>query len=429
MRKLSSTSKLREFQRALYQKAKAEPGHRFYSLYDKTYRMDVLEEAYRRVKANRGASGVDGETFAQIEERGLGDYLAELQGEVKERRYTPKPVRRVYIPKANGKQRPLGIPTIRDRIVQTAYLIVLEPIFEADFTASSFGFRPKKSAHDAVREIHKYLNWGCVEIYDVDIEKYFDTVDHRKLMLLLARRIADGQILRVIRQWLSSGYVEDGQHRQSGCGTPQGGVISPLLANVYLHPVDQAFERKGYGTLREGSIHVVRYADDLMILAQRDLEKGIALLEHYIERLGLRLNREKTRRVRMQKGEHVDFVGFRFLYTTNRKTGKRLILIYPSPRSQQRCRDEIRKWIHHAIPLAVEEQIGNANRFLRGWVEYFGVGNASATFQDIARFVEKRVRHVLQRKKGRRGYGWYRIPGERLYGELGLFCDYKVRWL
>jgi len=429
LRKLTSTSKLREFQRALYQKAKAEPGYRFYSLYDKTYRMDVLEEAYRRVKADRGASGVDGETFAQIEERGLGDYLAELQGEVKERRYTPKPVRRVYIPKAKGKQRPLGIPTIRDRIVQTAYLIVLEPIFEADFTASSFGFRPKKRAQDAVREIHKYLNWGCVENYDVDIEKYFDTVDHRKLMLLLARRIADGQILRVIRQGLSSGYVEDGQHRQSGCGTPQGGVISPLLAKVYLHPVDQAFERKGYGTLCEGSIHGVRYADDLMILAQRDLEKGMAWLEHYIERLGLRLNREKTRRVRMQKGEHVDFVGFRFLYTTNRKTGKRLILIYPSPRSQQRCREEIRKWIHHAIPLSVEEQIGNANVFLRGWVEYFGVGNASATFHDIAHFVEKRVRHVLQRRKGHRGYGGYRIPGERLYGELGLFRDYKVRWL
>ncbi len=240
MRELTSTENLQELQRKLYEKAKAEPKFRFYSLYDKTYRVDVLAEAYRKVKANGGTSGIDGETCAMIEERGLEEYLAGLQLEMKERRYKPQPVRRVYIPKANGKKRPLGIPIIRDRVVQTAFLLILEPIFEADFAESSRGFRPNKSVHDAIREIYKYLNWGCVEVYDVDLERYFDTVEHHKLMKLVARRIVDKQILHVIKLWLSCGYVEDGQHKQSKRGTPQGGVISPLLANIYLNPVEQA---------------------------------------------------------------------------------------------------------------------------------------------------------------------------------------------
>ena len=212
MRELLNTgSKVQEFQRTLYDKAKAEPKFRFYSLYDKTYRTDILAEAYTRVKANGGTSGVDGETFEDIEKKGVTEYLAELQLEMKERRYKPLPVKRVYIPKANGKERPLGIPTVRDRIVQTAFLVVLEPIFEADFADSSYGFRPKRSAHGAIREIYKYLNWGCTEVYDVDLEKYFDTVEHWKLMRLVARRVSDGQMLHVIKQWLSCGYVEEGK--------------------------------------------------------------------------------------------------------------------------------------------------------------------------------------------------------------------------
>ena len=354
LRELPNTSSIQEFQRKLYTKAKAESRFRFYSLYDKTYRADVLAEAYRRVKVNGGTSGVDGETCEQIESRGLIGYFAELQLEMKERRYQPRPVRRVYIPKVNGKLRPLGIPTIRDRIVQTAFLMVLEPIFEADFSASSYGFRPRKSAHDAVREIYKYLNWGCVEVYDVDLEKYFDSVDHGKLMKLLARRISDGQILHVIKQWLSSGYIEEGQHRQSKKGTPQGGVISPLLANIYLNPVDQAFDRERLGAIEKGSIHLVRYADDMILLAQKNLDRGIALLQHCIGRLGLCLNQEKTRRLRMEVGKSVDFLGFRFYYAN------------------------------------------------------------------------KRVRHVLQRRKGRRGYGWGRIDSDYIYGHLGLFYDYGV---
>lgn len=426
MRELSSTEWLREFQKKLHAKAKAEPKFRFYSLYDKTYRTDVLEEAYRKAKANGGAGGVDGETFDDVEKKGIADYLAELQLEMKERRYEPKPVRRVYIPKPNGKQRPLGIPTIRDRIVQTAFLMILEPIFEADFADSSYGFRPEKSAHDAVREIYKFLNWGCTEVYDVDLEQYFDTVDHGKLMKLVARRISDAQILHVIKQWLSCGYVEDDQHRQTTQGTPQGGVISPLLANIYLNPVDQAFKREGLGNISKGSIHLVRYADDMVILAQKNLEKGITLLHHYLARLGLRLNNEKTRRLRLDIGTSVDFLGFRFHNVRSRQNGSRLMLVYPSARSQAKFRDTVRKYVHHSIPLRVKAQVHNLNRFLRGWMGYFRLGHGSAVFRKLAHFVSLRVRHTIWRRRGRRGYGFGKLTGEHLYGQLGLFYDYHV---
>ncbi len=426
MRELLSTEWLREFQRKLHEKAKAEPRFRFYSLYDKTYRTDVLAEAYRKAKANGGTCGVDGETFEDAEKKGIDVYLAELQLEMKERRYVPKPVRRVYIPKPNGKQRPLGIPTIRDRIVQTSFLLVLEPIFEADFAEGSYGFRPGKSAHDAVREIYKYLNWGCVEVYDVDLEQFFDTVDHSRLMKLVARRISDGEVLRIIRLWLSCGYVEEGQHRQSNRGTPQGGVISPLLANIYLNPVDQAFKRSGLGAIRNGSIHLVRYADDMILLAQRNLEDGIGLLHHYVERLGLRINPEKTRRLTLNIGGSVDFLGFQFHNVRSRQTGTRLILVRPSPRSQERFRATVRRYVHHSIPLRVKEQVANLNRYLRGWMGYFRIGNGSATFRGLAHFVNKRVRHVIWRRKGDRGYGWGKLTSEYIYGQLGLFYDYAV---
>ena len=426
LRELPSTEWLREFQRKLHEKAKGEPKFRFYSLYDKTYRMEVLEEAYRKAKANGGACGVDGETFEDVEKKGINVYLAELQLEMKERRYVPKPVRRVYIPKANGNRRPLGIPTIRDRIVQTAFLLVLEPIFEADFANSSYGFRPRKSAHDAVREIYKYLNWGCIEVYDVDLEKYFDKVDHSKLMKLVAKRISDGEILRVIRLWLNCGYVEDGQHRQSNRGTPQGGVISPLLANIDLNPVDQAFIRKGLGAIHNGSIHLIRYADDMIILAQKKLEEGIDLLNHYVERLDLCINPEKTRRLKLAIGESVDFLGFRFHNVRSRETGTRLMLVRPSPRSQERFRATVRQYVHHSTPLRVKEQVKNLNRYLHGWMGYFRLGNGSATFGELAHFVNKRVRHVIWRRRGMRGYGWDKLTSEYIYGQLGLFYDYHV---
>ncbi|MCX6159513.1 MAG: group II intron reverse transcriptase/maturase [Ignavibacteriae bacterium] len=429
LRELTNIGKIQEFQRKLYAKAKAKAKYRFYSLYDKTYRMDILEEAYRRAKANGGTSGVDGETFQEIEEKGVSEYLTVLQEELKQEQYKPKPVKRVYIPKANGKQRPLGIPTVRDRIVQTAFLIVLEPIFESDFMESSYGFRAKKSAHGAIREIAKYLNWGCEEIYDVDVEKYFDTVEHYKLLKLIAQRVSDGKILHVIKQWLRSGYVEDGQHKQSKRGTPQGGVISPLLANIYLNPIDKAFERSGIGKLREGSIHMIRYADDMIILGKKKLEKGIRILKHYIKRLGLSLNKEKTRKLNLSEDKKVEFLGFQFFKTENRTTKKRLILVSPSPNSLKRCRERIKKLINHKIPLKVQEQVRNANKFLTGWTGYYRLGNSSKALNKIRDYTNKRLRRLLQRNKGKSGYGWKKIDADKIYGKLGLFCNYRVQWL
>lgn len=429
MQELPNIDRIREFQRKLHEKAKADPKYRFYSLYDKAYRMDILEEAYRKAKANGGTSGVDGETFDDIEAKGVAEYLTVLQKELKEEQYNPKPVRRAYIPKPNGKKRPLGIPTVRDRIVQGAFLLILEPIFEADFCDSSFGFRPEKSAQDAIREIYKYLNWGCEKIYDVDLEQYFDTVEHWKLMKLLALRISDGKVLHVIKQWLSCGYVEDGQHRQSKRGTPQGGVISPLLANVYLNPVDRAFERNGIGTIKQGSIHLVRYADDMVILAQKNLEKGITLLDSYVDKLGLRLNKEKTRRLDLPTDKKVKFLGFQFHRVTNRKTQKRLILVSPSPKSLKRCREKVKTLINHSNPMAVREQIERLNKYLSGWTNYFRLGNSAHALHQVRYYVNQRVRRLIQRHKGREGYGWKNITSADLYGRLGLFCDYKVRWL
>jgi group II intron reverse transcriptase/maturase len=429
LQELLNITKIQEFQRKLYEKAKSDKKFRFYSLYDKTYRTDILEEAYRKTKSNGGTSGVDGETFEDVETKGRAEYLSELQKELKTEEYKPKPVLRVYIPKENGKKRPLGIPTVKDRIVQTAFLMVLEPIFEADFSESSYGFRPKKSAHEAVREIYKYLNWGCEEIYDVDLEKYFETVEHAKLLKLVAQRVSDGRILHVIKQWLSCGYVEDGQHRQSKRGTPQGGVISPLLANIYLNPVDQAFERNGIGNINKGSIHIVRYADDILILAQNNLERGINLLEHYVDRLGLNLNKEKTRRLNLKEDKKLEFLGFEFIRTKSWRTNKRLILLRPSPKSQKKCRGKIRTLINQKIPLKAEDQIKELNKYLTGWTNYFKLGNSSKALSQISNFVNKRVRRLLQRQKGGSGYGWNKIDREYLYGKLGLFGNYKVQSL
>jgi RNA-directed DNA polymerase len=429
MPKLTNIDKIQEFQRKLYEKAKAKLKFRFYSLYDKSYRMDILAEAYRRAKANGGTCGEDGEGFEDVERQGVSKYLLKLQTELKPRQYVPPPVKRVYIPKANGKQRPLGIATVRDRIVQTAFLLILEPIFEADFTASSHGFRANKSGHGAIRDIYKYLNWGCEQIYDVDLEKYFDTVEHWKLMKLLALRISDGRILHVIKQWLSCGYVEDGHHQQSKRGTPQGGVISPLLANVYLNPIDKAFERSRLGTIKSGSLHVVRYADDMLLLAQNNLGKGIEILHHYFDRLGLSINSEKTRQLDLRVAKKVAFVGFQFQRVTNKKTNKRLILVAPSAASQKRCREKVRRLVNHTIPLRVKDQIANVNRYLLGWVNYYRLGNSGKALKSLNNYVYKRVRRVIQRRRGKSGYGWGEISSDDVYGRMGLYYNYQVQWL
>jgi group II intron reverse transcriptase/maturase len=424
---LRSDETVRELQMKLYLKAKAEPEFRFYVLYDKTYRTDFLWESYRRVKANGGTPGVDGETFEAIEERGLENYLRELQAELKEKRYKPSPVLRVYIPKPNGDKRPLGIPTIRDRIVQGSFKLVLEPIFEADFTERSFGFRPEKDAHDAIREVLKLLNWGCTEVYDVDLSKFFDTVDHEKLMKLIALRIVDSRILKVIRAWLSCGYVEDGQHRTPKQGTPQGGVISPLLANIYLNPMDKALVKSKLWWRDKGSVHLVRYADDFVLLANYGLENGKAIAHRILTRLGLKVNEAKTRQYSLKDSGSLEYLGFKFIRTVNWKKGNKFFLVEPSPKALNRIREKMRERISHKIPKKIHEQIANANPVLRGWVNYYRLGNPTRCFNKIRNFVNLRVRRTLQRRKGRAGYGFKRYDADFIYGKLGLFCDYHAQ--
>lgn len=423
--RLEIEAKFRTLQRKLYLKAKSEPKFRFYQLYDKTYRMDFLIEAYRRVKSNGGKPGVDGEDFESIKRQGVTTYLEELQLELKEKRYVPKPVLRVYIPKPNGDKRPLGIPTIRDRIVQASFKLVLEPIFESDFSERSFGFRPKKGAHGAIREIAKLLNWGCTEVYDVDLSKFFDTVNHGKLMLLISMRVVDRMILKTLKAWLKCGFIEDGQHKTPKEGTPQGGVISPLLANIYLNPLDKALVNSKLWWRDKGSVHLVRYADDFLLLARENLCHGKAIVDKMLNRLGLSINTEKTRQYSVSESGSIEFLGFRFIRTTNRKTGNRLFLLNPAPTSVQRIKNKVRGCISHKHPILMKEQVHRANKILRGWTNYFGIGNSTDTFNKLRSFTKKRVGRTLQRHRGRCGYGYKRFDSDYIYGKLGLLYKYR----
>ena len=420
---------IRTLQRKLYRKAKQEPDFRFYLLYDKVYCEDVLKHAYALAKANQGASGVDGQTFEAIESEGLEKWMEGIRKDLRDKVYKPQPVRRVLIPKPGGGERPLGIPTIRDRTVQTAAKLVLEPIFEADLEPEAYGYRPKRSAHDAIQKVHKLLCEGYTDVVDADLSKYFDTIPHTQLLKSVARRIVDRNVLHLIKMWLKVPVEErdeNGKRRMTGgrssrCGTPQGGVVSPMLANLYMNRFLKHWQITGKS--KAFRAQVVTYADDFVILSRGHAAEALDWTRRVMTRLGLTLNEAKTS-IKTARKESFHFLGYTFGPHRYKPDGHWYLGASPSKKSRQRIKQKVGDLL---IPVNVgewEEVRGRLNQILRGWSAYFSYGSRATAYREVNNYVSDRVRHFLKRRhkvqsRGTEHYGYQRIFGELKVLRLG----------
>ncbi len=418
---LTTTDTVQELQKKLYQKAKSKANFRFYALYDKVYRIDVLNKAWERVKSNKGASGIDGQTFEDIEQAGADKFLKGIQQELQAKTYHAQPARRVYIPKPDGTKRPLSIPTIKDRVVQTALKLIIEPIFEADFEDCSYGFRPNKSSQQAALEVRKLLNFGYKEVIETDIEDCFGSIPHQELLDMVAKRVVDGNILWLVKLFLKAGVMEGNNRWTDDKGTPQGGVISPLLANIYLNNID-----KGWKPLNN-SARLIRYADDLVIMMKYRSEKMRAKLEEIVTRLKMRLKQSKTR-ILNAEGESFDFLGFTFIRALSRNKDKRTTYFYPSHKAENSIRRRIRQIVDCRRPVKVEQLVNELAPVLRGWVNYFRVANSSRKFGKIKFYTAQRIRKFMRRHSGKGCYGYKQYSDAFLYQKLGIYNDYRVSW-
>jgi RNA-directed DNA polymerase len=430
---LVTPSNLQKLQTALHAKAKAEPEFRFYALYDKIYRDDTLAYAYACCSANKGAAGVDDQGFEEVEAYGVERWLGELAQALREESYRPEAVRRVYIPKPNGKLRPLGIPRLLDRVCQTAALLVLEPIFEADLPPEQYAYRAGRNALDAVKAVHSLLNTGHREIVDADLSAYFDTIPHQDLLKSVARRVVDRKVLHLIKMWLEAPVEETDkrgrkrrttQNRDSGRGTPQGSPISPLLANLYMRRFILGWKKLGLE--RRFDAKIVTYADDLVICCKRGADEALSAMREIMQRLGLTVNEEKTRTCRVPE-ESFDFLGYTFGRCYSTQTGRAYIGTRPSKKSIKRMIDSIRTHTDRKLCwLEATDVVERLNRGLRGWANYFCLGPVSKAYRTIDSYTYTRLRRWLCSKHKIRSGGYTRFPAEYFQEELGLIRLWKT---